>query len=134
MLALLGRQEARYLAVGGLNAVFSICAYAGSRALLRGQVSYVALLIPTYALGILFSFVTQRYLVFRVRGQVWTDLLRFTLVQLVGLGLNALALPAVHETTHLPVVVSQVVALMIVVVITYFSHIHFSFRRGDTAP
>jgi putative flippase GtrA len=122
-------QESRYVIVGLFNTAFGLGVFAALHAALGDAIPYWLLLVPTYAIGIVVSFLTQRYLVFQVRGQFGTDLARFTVVQLGALGLNAIALPLVRESTGLPVVVSQAVALAIVVVITYFSHLHFSFRR-----
>lgn len=127
------RRESRFLIVGGFNTVFGLGVFAALHAALGDGVPYLVVLLPTYAIGIIVSFATQRLFVFQVTGTVGTDLARFTVVQLGALALNAVVLPIVKETTGLPVVVSQAVALGIVVITTYFSHLHFSFRRsGET--
>ena len=126
------REEIRYLIVGGFNTLVGLGLYAGFHALLGHQLGYLLVLIPAYAVGIVVSFLTQRYLVFGARGQVMAQFLRFTSVQLSGLALNALVLALIHETTSIPAVPSQAISLFFVAVATYFSHKFFSFRhRGE---
>lgn len=133
LVAVVTRRESRFLVVGGFNTVFGLGVFAALHAALGDSVPYLLVLLPTYAIGIVVSFITQRLFVFQVTGTVGTDLARFTVVQLGALALNAVVLPLVEETTNLPVVVAQAVALGVVVISTYFSHLHFSFRRsGDT--
>jgi len=123
------REEIRYLVVGGFNTVVGLALYAGFHALLGRQLGYLLVLVPAYAVGIVVSFITQRYLVFGARGQVVQQFLRFTSVQLSGLGLNALVLALIHVTTSIPAVPAQAISLFFVAVATYFSHKFFSFRR-----
>lgn len=126
------REEIRYLIVGGFNTLVGLGLYAGFHALLGRQLGYLLVLIPAYAVGIVVSFITQRYLVFGARGQVVRQFLRFTSVQLSGLALNALVLALIHETTSIPAVPSQAISLFFVAVATYFSHKFFSFRHRGT--
>lgn len=123
------REEVRYLIVGGFNTVVGLGLYAGFHALLGHQLGYLLVLIPAYAVGIVVSFFTQRIFVFGATGQVVTDFVRFTFVQLSGLALNAVVLALVHETTSIPAVPAQAISLFFVAVATYFSHKFFSFRR-----
>lgn len=126
--ALWRREEVRYLVVGGFNTAVGLALYAGFHALLGHQLGYLLVLIPAYAVGIVVSFVTQRYLVFSARGHAPTQFVRFTLVQLSGLGLNAILLALIHESTPLPAVASQAISLLLVAGATYLSHKFFSFR------
>ena len=91
---------------------------------------YLAVLAATYTIGTVIAFTTQRLLVFRVQGQVATDFSRFVLVQLGAVGLNAVLLTFIVEVVGLPVVLSQCIALAIVVLVSYYLHLHVSFRRS----
>ena len=51
----------------------------------------------THVLSVLFAFVMHRRFVFRVRGHVLRDLMRFESVYLTALGINAVALPVLVE-------------------------------------
>lgn len=126
------RQAGLFLLVGGLSTVLGLGLFAGFHWLLGDHLSYQLVLVPTYAVGILVAFFLQRRLVFRVRGQVLTDLARFAFVQLGALGVNAVALTVLVELLGLPVLLGQVVALGVVAVVTYFAHVFFSFRRSPS--
>jgi putative flippase GtrA len=125
------RRELMFLTVGGANTAVSLAVFAGFHAVLSGHVHYLVMLMLTYAIGIVVSFTTQRLLVFRVQGSLLADFARFTLVQLLAFVLNALILSVIVEAVGVPVVPAQVIALALVVVATYFSHLHFSFRRSE---
>ncbi|HWU33183.1 MAG TPA: GtrA family protein [Marmoricola sp.] len=131
LIAFWRREEVRYLIVGGFNTAVGLALYAGFHALLGRQLGYLLVLIPAYAVGIVVSFFTQRYLVFHAHGHLLKDFLRFTSVQLAGLGLNAIVLALVHVSTSLPAVWAQAVSLFVVAIATYFSHKFFSFRRAE---
>lgn len=124
------REEIRYLIVGGFNTLVGLGLYAGFHALLGRQLGYLLVLIPAYAVGIVISFITQRYLVFGAHGHAPTQFVRFASVQLSGLGLNAVLLALIHESTSVPAVASQAISLFFVAVATYFSHKFFSFRKA----
>jgi putative flippase GtrA len=123
------RREFAFLVVGGANTVFSLAVFATLHATLGDRAPYLVLLVLTYAIGIVVSFVSQRVLVFRVQGRALGDFVRFAAVQVLAFALNALLLAAIVEIVGMPVVPAQAVALATVVVVTYFSHLHFSFRR-----
>lgn len=132
--ALWARQEIRFLVVGGANTVLSFGVFTALHAVLGDSVPYLVLLVPNYAIAIPIAFVSQRVLVFHVQGNVLVDLVRYTSVQLTGIALNAGVLAFAVEVLGLPVVVGQAVAIVVLVVVTYFSHRFFSFRRPPGHP
>lgn len=127
---LLATQEVAFLVVGALNVGIGLSWFVGLHLLLGERLGYMGTLGLAYAAAILCAFWLHRRFVFRVRGQVLVDLTRFTLVQLVSLGINALVLPLLVEMGGLPVVPAQMTALVVVVVFSYFAHLLFSFRRS----
>lgn len=126
---LLGRREVAFLVVGGVNTLVGLLAFAVLERTLGDTIGYLGALVLAYAVGIAVGFVLHRRFVFKVRGQVLVDLVRYVGVQAVALGLNAAILPVLVEAAHLPVLPAQVVALGLVVVTTYFGHALVSFRR-----
>jgi putative flippase GtrA len=127
--AVLRRRESAYLAVGAVNTLVGLASFALFEQLLGDVVGYLGALVLAYAVGIAVGFTLHRRFVFRVRGDVWLDLVRFVGVQLGALAVNAVLLPAFVELAGLPVLPAQVVALALTVVATYFAHLYFSFRR-----
>jgi putative flippase GtrA len=87
-------------------------------------------LFLSYAVAIFCAFLLHRTFVFRVRGRFWLDLARFTMVNLLGFGLNALLLPVAIVTTGMAPVVAQGGVALVVAVLSYGGHKYFSFRRS----
>jgi putative flippase GtrA len=90
-------------------------------------------LVLAHICAVLCAFVLHRRFVFRVRGQVFTDLARFEMVNLGALGVNALLLPFFVEVVGLKVVLAQIISTFVSIVTTYLGHRTFSFRRHPRA-
>jgi putative flippase GtrA len=83
----------------------------------------------SHVLTVLFAFVMHRRFVFRVRGHVLRDLVRFESVYLTALVINAVALPVLVEL-GLARIPAQAIIVASTMLLSYFGHRHFSFRRG----
>ncbi|HET6152424.1 MAG TPA: GtrA family protein [Marmoricola sp.] len=127
------RREVRFLVVGGLNTLLALVLFSGARLILGSGLPYLLLLVPTYGIGVPVAFTSQRLLVFDAPGgNAWVDFARYSMVQLTSVGLNALLLAGLVELLSVPVLVAQVVTLAVIVVVTYFGHLLFSFRRPSS--
>lgn len=131
---LLGDRRFLFLLVGGFNVVQGVGWFALFHALVGDRLPYLVVLVLTYVPSILIGFVLYRTLVFKVEGHVLKDLLRFTLVQGTALLINAASLPFFHEVLHLPLLVSQAISVVVIVVFNYVGHLYFSFRRSHGHP
>lgn len=129
VVGVLRRREFAFLVVGGVNLLVGLGAFQLFYFLWGSQIHYLGALLAAYAVAIPVAFVLYRRWVFKVEGNVLVDFVRFTGVQCVSLGINAIALPLLVELGHLPPQVAQVLALAIVVVFNYFGHLLISFRR-----
>jgi putative flippase GtrA len=89
----------------------------------------LATLACAHIVAVLIAFVMYRTFVFRVRGHVWRDLLRFQAVYLVSTGINALVLPLLVQL-GMNRILAQLLFLVVSVLISYFGHKNFSFRRS----
>jgi putative flippase GtrA len=83
----------------------------------------------SHVLSVLFAFVLHRRFVFRVRGNVLRDLVRFESVYLTALGINAIALPVLVEL-GMGRIPAQAIIVGCTALLSYFGHRHFSFRRS----
>ncbi|OBK60173.1 polysaccharide biosynthesis protein GtrA [Mycobacterium gordonae] len=130
-------QRMAFLAVGAINTVvgFSIfvaCSetvgdFTDRRAgTIAGALVTVGI---SHVLSVLFAFVMHRRFVFRVRGHVLRDFVRFESVYLTALGINAVALPVLVEL-GLHRIPAQAVVILCTTLLSYFGHRHFSFRRS----
>ena len=137
LIRLLRDQRVAFLVVGAINTVvgfgiFAACSLTVGHDIDQrfGKVagSLVTLAI-THVLAVLFAFVMHRRFVFRVRGHVLRDLVRFESVYLTALAINAVALPVLVELgmSRIP---AQAIIIAASTLLSYFGHRHFSFRRG----
>jgi putative flippase GtrA len=130
-------QRVAFLAVGGINTVVGFGIFVACSLTVGHVVDHrfgtvagsLATLGISHVLGVLFAFVMHRRFVFRVRGHVLRDLVRFESVYLTTLSINAVALPVLVEL-GLHRIPAQAIILAACTVVSYFGHRHFSFRRG----
>ncbi len=132
-------QRVAFLVVGGINTVVGFGIFVACSVTVGHIVDHrfgkVAGSLVTvgisHVLSVLFAFVMHRRFVFRVRGHVLRDLVRFESVYLTALGINVVALPVLVEL-GLHRIPAQAIILACTTVLSYFGHRHFSFRRGAT--
>jgi putative flippase GtrA len=122
-------ERAAFVLMGALNTAFAFGVFISLQLTLGRHVHYLVILLLTHVLGVLEAFAAYRYRVFKVRGNVLVDLLRFESVNLVAFAINLAMLPLLVEVCSLPVILAQVVVLLVVTLGTFLGHKHFSFRR-----
>ena len=128
---LLARQEVRYLIVGGWNALFGPGCFLSCYWLLRAYVHYMIIYVVTSVLAITVAYVLYKYFVFRTRGDILREGLRFFGVYGVSMLFGLVSLPFCMEVLRLNVFVSQLIIMAVTVVGSFFCHKHFSFRRRN---
>ena len=132
LLRLIRDQRVAFLIVGGVNTAvgfgwFVVFELTVGR--LLGDFGYLATLACAHVASVLCAFVLYRRFVFRVRGHVLRDLLRFEMVYLVSLGINFIALPLLVEFAHLVPIAAQALIVVVTTLVSWFGHRGFSFRR-----
>jgi putative flippase GtrA len=123
-------QGLRYLVVGGWNTVFGFAVFAALNAALGDTINYMFLLPVATALAILNAYIGYRTFVFKVRGHWWRDLGRFSLVYVASFVANLVLLPLLVEVAKSPVLLAQAIVTAGTVVVSFFGHRSFSFRRS----
>jgi len=136
LLRLIKDRRVAFLIVGGINTVvgflwFAFFEFAVGQWL--GDYGYMVTLLLAHIAAVLCAFVLYRRFVFRVRGHVWLDLIRFESVYLVSLGINAVLLPLLVELAHLQPIVAQALIVFVTTIVSYVGHSRFSFRRKKSA-
>jgi putative flippase GtrA len=128
------REQVLYLVVGGWNTLFGYCVWALMQYLLGDYLPYLVVVLLAWPIAVLNAYICYRYIVFRSRGPVLTELPRFSLVYLVTLVANLALLPVALRVLPFNIYVVQALFTAVVVVCSYLGHKHFSFRgvsRGD---
>lgn len=136
LIRLVHDQRVAFVVVGVINGIvgfgiFVACSVTVGRLVdhLFGKVAgSLVTVVIMYVLSVLFAFVMHRRFVFRVRGHVLRDFLRFWSVYLTAIGINAVALPVLVEL-GLPRIPAQAIIVVFNALLSYFGHRHFSFRR-----
>jgi putative flippase GtrA len=120
----------RFVVIGGFNSVFSYALFATLTLTVGAKVHYLIILVVTHVVAILEAYVMQRWLVWRVRGRWWHELVRFSGVYAVAFVVNAALLPLLREVFGVPVLVAQAVIMTATAIGTFLIHRGFTFRRA----
>lgn len=130
LLRLVSDQRVAFLLIGGVNTAVGTAWFILFQHVVQARFGYMVVLLCAHVTSVLCAFVLYRYFVFRVRGHVLRDLLRFELVNLTALAINAAILPVLVEVVHWPVLFSQLMIVGITMIVSFFGHRGFSFRRS----
>lgn len=119
----------RYLATGGWNTLFGILVYAALYRGLGSKVHYLVLLIPANILAITNAYICYKLLVFRTRGNIIKEYLRFYVVYGGTMLLGFALMFCFVDGLNLDPIVAQCVSASITIIVSYFSHRDFSFGK-----
>lgn len=134
MLRVIKDYRVAFLIIGFTNTVIGFAWFALFQYTIGQWFGYMVTLLCAHIMSVLCAFVLYRRFVFRVRGHVWHDLVRFESVYLVALGINALLLPLLVELAHLQPIVAQALIVIVTTFVSFFGHREFSFRRPRGHP
>jgi putative flippase GtrA len=123
-------QRVAFVIVGIINTGVGAFWFVLFQLAIQAVAGYMAVLLCAHVASVLCAFVLYRTFVFRVRGQVLRDLARFEVVNLTSLGINAAALPFLVEVVKLPVLPAQLLITGVTMLVSFFGHRGFSFRRS----
>ncbi len=128
------REQILYLAVGAWNTLFGYALWALLQYLLGSHIYYLLVLVLAWFPAVLNAYLCYRYIVFHSRGKIRWELPRFSLVYVLTLCVNLVALPILLRVLPFSIYVTQILFTAVVVVLSYLSHKYFSFRTGAGAP
>lgn len=127
---LLDLEQVRYLLVAGTTSLVYLGILA---ALLATPLHYFVAILLAQALIITGAFPAYRTLIFRSRGPWAPDLVRFLGVWSSGAVAGVVATPALVELLGWHPLAAQVVAIVVVAVLSYLGHRFISFRHRTPA-
>lgn len=125
------REQVQYLVVGAWNTLFGYCVWALLQYALHDSINYLLIVVLSYPIAIANAYLCYRYIVFRSHGPVWREVPRFSMVYLLTLAANLIALPFLLRILPFNVYLVQALFTMAVVVVSYVGHRFFSFRGGQ---
>jgi putative flippase GtrA len=124
------REQVLYLVVGGWNTAFGYGIWALMQFLLGDHLHYLVVVLLAWPIAVLNAYIGYRYVVFRSRGPILTELPRFSLVYFLTLIANLALLPIALIVLPINIYIVQALLLVTVVVCSYLSHRYYSFRGG----
>jgi putative flippase GtrA len=130
-------KKARFLIVGGLNTIFGLGFYPMTYLVLASLRShYVLLLVLSQIPCVMVSFLTNKHLVFRTRGNYQREYIKFATYYTLIFASNLAALPVLVETAAMNPILVQTLFSVVTITTSYFwqSRITFSrvFNRHDS--
>jgi putative flippase GtrA len=123
------RQKAMYLVVGGWNSAFSYGCFSILYYFLSHRLVPSLILVIAYAVASVNGYLTFRYLVFTPVRNALVEYLRYQVVYLPILAINAVALPLALTYTSLSAYVIQALFAVFAIVASYLGNKYFAFRK-----
>lgn len=121
-------EKFRYLIIGAYNTLVGYGTFVLLWIFLGHTVHYMVILVISHIISVINAFLGYRILVFRKKGNLWVDFIKFNLVYLGAFLINILILPILIEFLNFHPLLAQAVIIAVTVVITYFLHSRFSFN------
>jgi putative flippase GtrA len=118
-------QWLRFVAVGVSNTVLSWCVYATLEAL---GVPYLLASAIAFAVGALNSYVLNRRWTFHSRGRPAPEVLRFGVVQCVGLGVDLGLLAVLTQDVRIHHLIAQAIVFPVASAVTFLLSRQWAFR------
>lgn len=123
------RRLVRFLAVGAWNTAVGYAIFAGIALAWGERLHHQAILALSFAISVVHSYATQRYLVFGSKGSVLREFPRFVTVNLSALAINAVLLEALVRLS-VGVLAAQLAATLATTLVSFVAHQAWSFRAG----
>lgn len=124
-------QKIRYLIVGGWNTVFGYAVFAALYFWLAGSIHYLVILSISYVLSITNAYIGYKLFVFRSKGNIVREYLRFYVVYGAVFLVNLAVLPLLVEIGDLNMYISQALVTMLTIIGSYVLHKNFSFKGKE---
>lgn len=127
---LLTDQRFLFLLVGGINTAFSTALFVVLVLAFGPRVSPSVSLGISWTASLLLVFFAYRFIVFRVKGHLWLDFVRFAGTNVTALLINLVVLTVFADVIGWPAIPVQIGVTCLIIVFNYFAHKHVSFRRN----
>jgi len=121
----------RFLFVGGLNTLFGLALYPLLYFFLQNyKIHYLIIFIYTQVISISFSYITNKFLVFRTQKNYFAEFLKFSAFYMIFFIINLIFLPTVVELFHINPVIGQTIFSFLIIISSYFWHSQITFSSN----
>jgi putative flippase GtrA len=124
--------KVRFLLAGALNTVVGLAAYPALLFLLAPlKLHYMVVLGMTQVTSVAFSYLTNKFLVFRTVGNYLRESGKFVLFHLSYFLVNLVALPLLVEIVGMSPIWGQTLFAVVVIITSYFWHSNITFAPAS---
>jgi len=125
------KKKLRFLIAGGLNTLVGLGFFPLVYIALKPfEIHYLATLVLSQIFCITFSYLTNKALVFRTKGNYAKEYARFIVFHGGYLMVNLIALPVMVEFFKLGPIIAQALFAILVIITSYTWHSKVTFRSG----
>ena len=125
-------KKIRFLIVGGVNTIVGLSIYPLLFiALSPFGIGYLQVLILAQIPSVTFSFITNKYFVFRTKGNLKKEYLKFFTFYGFYFFLNMICLPIFVEILKINPIISQTLFSIAIIVTSYFWHNAITFKQSQ---
>ena len=124
-------EKIRFVLVGGFNTVFGFSFFALLYSLLYSNTHYLVILIFSNFVAMTVAFFMLKFFVFRTKHNYLKELLRCFTTYSVIFSLNSALLYLLVDLLNCHVIASQFFITIIIVILSYMGHKHFSFKISN---
>jgi putative flippase GtrA len=128
------RQSLRFLLVGAWNTGFGFLSFALLYYFFAAKIHYSFLQAVSVVLNVTNAFFWHKFVVFRARGNILGEYLRFYAVYAVPIAIGFALLPFAIEVLGMNAYLASAAIVFLQMFVSYFGHKHFSFRAAPAPP
>lgn len=110
----------RFLVCGMINTIFGLSTYPLFYYFFNTKLHYLLILFLVQTLNLFFSFITNKFYVFRTSGNYKQEISKFLMFHYSYILINLVALPFLVEFFHIDPVVAQTSFAAVVIILSYF--------------
>ena len=121
-------KKVRYLMAGGLNTAVGLGMYPFLYIAIGKHFGYMGILVISQIICVTFSFFVNKFFVFRTKGNISAEYLKFFTFHLAYLILNILGLPIMVELLDMNPIIAQTIFAMCIAITSYFWHNIITFK------
>ncbi len=119
----------RFLIVGAYNTAFGYLTFVILYQTLGDKLHYLILVVISHIIAVTNAFISQKHLVFRTNGSVFFEFIRFNITTLGTLLLSLAGMSLLVGQFKTKVLVAQALVTVISVMVSYFAHKNFTFKK-----
>ena len=124
-------KKIRFLLAGALNTAIGLGLYPLLYIVLDSKLGYLGILVLSQFICVTVSFLTNKFFVFKTKGNTTSEYLKFFLFHLAYLILNLIGLPIMVEFFGMNPMVAQTIFASFIAVTSYFWHNIITFKNDD---